>query len=120
MPPPSDASLDLSEYLTHLQAALSEAGARAEMDDHTFRVDGITVEVDVSYTPTRSADSPTGVAPEFRLLSLAPQARSGSDERHVQRLTVHLSRVPEVSSAEPPDGVAATSLLPPTPLTEFE
>ena len=82
----SDARFGLAEYLTQLQAELSRVCARAEVDDLKFRVDGVTVEVDVLCTPIESADSPTAATREFWLLGSAAQAGAGSAHRDVQNV----------------------------------
>jgi hypothetical protein len=45
---------------------LSKALVQAETDDLKFSVDGVTLEVDISYTLTQSAESPKRVK-EFSL-----------------------------------------------------
>jgi hypothetical protein len=114
----SDAQLGLAEYLTQLQAELSRALAQREADDIKFSVDGVTVELDIIYTLTQSAGSPTSVKPEFWLLGPGAQAGAGSAHRNQQHLIVQLTRKPE--TADEPEDVAAASLWPPTRSAEAE
>lgn len=111
----SDAHLGLSEYLTGLIAELSEAVAHLEETDLKYRVNDISVEVDVAYAVGRSPERPHREHPAFWVLnrpsSEAPRDQS-SGEWNTQRLTVRL--IPTVD--EPGAGTldAATSpLLPP-------
>ena len=110
----SDARLGLAEYLTGLQAELSKARAQAERDDLKFSVDGVTLEVDFSYTLIASAESPTRVKPEFWVLGSAAQEAkddAGTAHRDMQHLIVRLTPRSEAADADGPEEVAAIPLL---------
>jgi hypothetical protein len=120
MPRGPDARVGLAEFLTELQTELSKARSRADRRDLEFSVDGVTLEVDVSYTLTESRDdAPTGVKPEFWVVGSATQNASdaaGSAHSQTQHLIVQLTRRPETADADESDHVAPLSLLPPAPL----
>ncbi|MFC4174162.1 trypco2 family protein [Microvirga sp. GCM10011540] len=79
----SDTGLGLAEYLTALQAELSTAGAQAKRNDSKFSIDGVTLQVDISYTLVASADSPTSTKPQFWVLGPATQdTKDGNSPVH--------------------------------------
>lgn len=123
MPRESDARLRLAEYLTELQAELSKARAQSELDDSRFSVDAVTLEVDISYTLTRSAKSPATMQPEFWVLGSGARKvedAAGSTHRDAQHLIVRLSPKLEAADADESEEVATIPLLPPTRLSNAE
>ena len=119
----SDARLGLAEYLTRLQAELSKARVQAESDNLKFSADGVTLEVDISYTLTQSAELPATVKPEFWVLgSAAQEAKDGDGTAHrdMQHLIVRLTPRPEAADAEESEVVSVISSLPRAPLPDAE
>lgn len=113
----SDGRIGLEEYLTGLQAALSKSREQAELDKLMFGVDGVTVEVDVSYTIGQRAGSSTTAGPEFWVLGTAAQGAKeagGVSDRNTQRLVVRLTQRPADPELDASAEVAATS-SPPRP-----
>lgn len=119
----SDTRLGLAEFLTELQAELSKARSQAKMDDLKVSVDRVTLEVDILYTLTQSAESPTSMKPEFWVLGSAAQNAkddAGSPHQNMQHLIVQLTPTPEADPEDHPDHLTATSLLQPVRLPRGE
>jgi hypothetical protein len=102
---------------------LSKARAQAEAGDLKFSVDGVTLELDISYTLTQSVGSPTRVKPEFWVDGSAAQEAkdgAGTAHRNMQHLIVRLTPTPEAADADESEEVAAISLLPRARLPDVE
>ena len=110
----TDGRLALAEYLIGLQAELSRAHAQAEKGDLKFSVDGVTLEVDVSYSVTQSAESPIAVKPEFWVSEFAADEPKSDAVSHRgrQRLTVRLNPRSDVADLDETKEGAAKSVLP--------
>jgi hypothetical protein len=110
----SDAPLKLAEFLTELQAELSDVVSQSEGRDVGFRVDGVTVDLDVSWSLGTSREGT--VKPEFAVESVARHANeaAGTANDHRRHLTVHFSRLPAIADAS--DDVVGPALLPPPSL----
>jgi len=100
----SDARLGLSEYLAQLVAELGKARSQTEKDNLTYVVDAVTLELDVAFTLTQSADTPTKVKPEFWVLQRGSRdAEDGlpSAQWNMQRLILRLTpRLEDVNAGE--------------------
>jgi hypothetical protein len=111
----SDAHLGLSEYLAGLIAELSEAVSHLEEADLKYRVNDISVEVDVAFAAGQSRERPNREHPAFWVLN-RPSGESPRDqssgEWNTQRLTVRLSQAVDEPEAETPEA-SAMPLLPP-------
>lgn len=115
-----DARLSLAEYLTALSAELHNASAQAELHDLPFGVDAVTLEIDISFTLARYAESQSTTEPEFWVTAATEQANNRSapaPQRGMQRLTVRLSPRSLVDDAALPNDVPP-SALPRTCLTD--
>jgi hypothetical protein len=64
----SDARIGLSEFLAQLVAELSKARSQTEKDNLNYSVDAVTLELDIAFTLTQSAETPNKVKPEFWVL----------------------------------------------------
>ncbi len=97
------ARIGLAEYLTGLQAELSKACTQAVLEDLKFSVDGGTLELDISFTLTESAESPTTTKPEYWVIgSTVQEAKddAGTTHRDMQHLIVRLASRPEAIDTE--------------------
>lgn len=115
MPRESDVRLRLAEYLTELQAELSRARTQSELDDSGFSLAGVTLELNVSYTLTRSAKSPATMLPEFWVLGAAARQAeddAGATHQDIQHLIVRLAPKPEAADTDESDEVTAIPSLP--------
>jgi hypothetical protein len=113
----------LAEFLTELQAELSKARSQAETDDLEFSVDGVTLDVDISYTLTQSPESPTRVKPEFWVLGSAAQdatVGAGAAQGNMQHLSVRLTPRLVAADMDEPKEVAPLSPLPRAALPDAE
>lgn len=98
----SDTGIGLADYLTALQAELSVAGAQADKGNSKFSVDGVTIQVDISYTLIPVADAPMRTKPKFWVPGPATQDAkdgTGSVPQTTQQLSVRLSSRQEVNVA---------------------
>lgn len=64
----SEARLGLSEFMAELVAELSYARSRTDKANLNYRVDEITLELDIGYALTQPADAPNNLKPEFWVL----------------------------------------------------
>lgn len=115
-----EAGLGLAEYLTALSAELHSASAQAELHDLPFGVDGVTLEIDISFTLARNAESRSTRELEFWVTAATAQANNRSapaPHRGMQRLTIRLSPRSLVADVASPNDVPPTS-LPRTRLTD--
>lgn len=110
-----EARLGLAEYLAGLQAELSKARVQAERHGLQFSADGFTLEVDISYTLARSADSQPTAKPEFWVLGAdAQEAKDGAlfPRRAMQHLIVRLSPRSQAMDADTSQDVPPSTLPP--------
>ncbi|WP_158067132.1 hypothetical protein [Tersicoccus sp. Bi-70] len=107
--------LSLTDYLVRLQAdlgAVRGAAREGEQDDAGFAVDGVSVEVDVTWQPAASRQEPA-----FWIVD--DERDVGHDEgraaRNRQHLVVHLSARASTSGAAADDAEyrSPTGVLPP-------
>jgi hypothetical protein len=102
--------LGLAEYLTGLQAELGRARAQAASHELEFSADGVTLELSISYTLTRSAESPSGLQPQFWVLGTESTEDALFERGNVQQLTVRLTPQPALESAEESREVSPSAL----------
>lgn len=113
--------LGLAEFLTELQAELSQARLETERPDLKFSMDRVTVEVDVSYTRTK--DSSASAKPQFWVIESAAHAaddEAGSVHRHTPRVSVQWNRRPVSTEVDQSDEVASIPVLQPAPSAKAE
>lgn len=119
----SDARIGLSEYLAQLVAELSKARSQTEKDNLNYDVDAVTLELDIEFTLTQSADTPTKVKPEFWVLRRESRdAEEGlpSAQWNRQHLILRLTpRLEDVHAGES-EYVGMISRLPPKRLADVE
>ncbi|MBP6733643.1 MAG: hypothetical protein KA142_02930 [Chromatiaceae bacterium] len=119
----ADARIGLSEFLAQLVAELSKARSQTEKDNLNYSMDVVTLELDIAYTLTQSADAPTKVKPEFWVL------RSGSRDTeeglpsaqwNMQHLILRLTpRLEDVHAGES-EYIETISRLPPERLADVK
>lgn len=99
-----DDRIRLSEFLPQLVAELSNARSQIEKDNLNYSVDGVTLELDIAYTITQSADTSTKEKPEFWVLrSDLIDAKEGlpSAQWNMQHLTLRLTpRLEDIPESE--------------------
>jgi len=99
-----DVQLGLSEFLTELVTELSKARTQSEKDNLNYGVDAVTLELDVAFTLTQSADTPTKMKPEFWVLQRGSRdAEDGlpSAQWNMQRLILRLTpKLEDVNAGE--------------------
>ncbi len=107
----SDPRLGLSEYLTGLITELSDTVSHLEGADLKYRVNDISVEVDVAYTVGQSRERPNREHLAFWVLN-NPSSKVPRDQLsgqwNTQRLTVRLSQAVD----EPGAGTSEATTLP--------
>ena len=119
----SDTRLGLSEFLVELVAELSKARSQMEKDNLNYGVDDVTLELDIAYTLTQSADTSTKVKPEFWVLRRGSRdAEDGlpSAQWNMQRLILRLTPRLEVVHAGESEYVETISSLLPARLVDVE
>lgn len=108
--------------LTELGAVLSKARAQMEKQQPNYGVDEVTLELDIAYTLTQSANMPTKVKPEFWVLGRGLRdAKDGvpSAQWDTQHLILRLTpRMEDIHARE--SDIERISRLPPKRQADVE
>jgi len=89
----SDERIELAEYVSALRAELSKAQSQASADSLKLGVEGITLELNVAYTLTKTGEASAGVKAKFWVLELGEAGAKGSlssSHTRTQRLLLTL------------------------------
>jgi hypothetical protein len=90
--------------MAELVAELSKARSQTDKDNLNYGVDEITLELDIAYTLTESADTPNKVKPEFWVLRRDwrdAEDESPSAQWNMQHLILRLTpRLEDVRAGE--------------------
>jgi hypothetical protein len=119
----SDVRIGLSAFLAQLVAELSKALTQLEKDNLNYSVDEVTLDLDVAYTITQSADTPAKVKTEFWVLGSG--SRDAEDklplaQSNMQHLILRLTpRLEDVEAGES-EYVGTISRMPPKRLADEE